>query len=356
MAGGRTQNGWDADLGQPIKIGIIGCGYWGPNHIRNFQALKNCDVVAAADLTEVRLHHVAEHYPDLKLTSDADEILSDDSIDAVVISTPTHTHAALVERSLSAGKHVLCEKPLCLESSEGEALVALAGRKNRALMVGHVFLFNPGLCELKALIDGGELGDIRYIASRRTNMGPVRADMNVSFDLASHDISILNWIFDALPASVSATGSAFVRQGVEDVVFITLIYPNGEMGRIHVSWLEPKKVREIVSVGSKRMAVWDDLIEHAPLAVYETGSVIEMDYSDFREFQELSKWTADIVRPDVPPTEPLKLQSEAFLSAVSTGRVDRSDGSFGVGVIKTLQAVQRSLREGGAPVSLEKRS
>jgi predicted dehydrogenase len=354
MAGLRKLNEWEAELGQPIKIGIIGCGYWGPNHIRNFRAVNNCDVAAVADFSEARLHHVAGLYPDLKLTSDADEILSDGSIDAVVISTPTHTHADLVERSLSAGKHVLCEKPLCLGGDEADSLLALAERSQKVLMIGHVFLFNPGIQKLKELIDGEDLGRINYVTARRTNLGPIRSDVNASYDLASHDISILNWLFDDIPETLSATGASFVQTGIEDVVLISLQYPGGQMGNIHVSWLEPKKVREMTVVGNRQMAVWDDLNAVSPIAVYDKGAVVEQDYDDFNEFQRLSIWDSDIVFPKIPVAEPLRVQAEEFISGIASGRPVVSDGRFAVGVVKTLEAVETSIKSGGAPVALRK--
>lgn len=341
-------------MGQPIKIGVIGCGYWGPNHIRNFRVLDNCEVAAVSDLAESRLNHVAGHYPELKLTTDADEILSDESIDAVVISTPTHTHAQLVERSLLAGKHVLCEKPLCLSVAEAEPLLELAARGDKILMIGHVFLFNPGIRKLKELVDAEELGSINYVTARRTNLGPIRSDVNASYDLASHDISILNWLFGDIPETVSATGAAFVQPGIEDIVLISLQYPGGQMGNIHVSWLEPKKVREMTVVGNRRMAVWDDLNAVSPVAVYDKGAMIEQDYDDFNEFQRLSMWDSDIVFPKIPMTEPLRVQAEEFISGIVSGRQVVSDGLFAMGVVKTLEAVEASIKSGGAPVTLDR--
>jgi predicted dehydrogenase len=273
--------------------------------------------------------------------------LEDPAIDAVVVATPMRTHYRLVRDALLAGKHVLCEKPLCETAKEGEELVELATAGNRVLMVGHVFLFNPAIEKLKELVDSEELGRLYYLSAFRTNLGPIRSDANAAYDLAAHDISIFNWLLDAEPVEVSATGASFLQPDVEDVVFISLRYPDGVLASIQASWLDPKKVRQITVVGSKRMATWDDLQLTAPVAIFDKGAMAQPESGDFGEFLRLSMWDGDIRLPKIRADEPVKLEAMSFLDAIKRGVVDRSDGSFALGVVRTLEAIAASIRSGG---------
>ena len=332
-----------------MHVGVIGCGHWGPNHIRVFNALAGCRVTAVCDHDATRLERVCHAVPGVRGYADTAALLADANVTAVVVATPTTTHFRVVAAALSAGKHVLCEKPLCEDPDEAENLVALARARGVILMVGHVFLFNPGLLKVKELVDTGEIGSVRYLAAVRTNLGPVRSDVNAAFDLASHDVAVFNWLLGAEPNEVNAMGAAFLQPGVEDVVVITLKYPGKVLASIHCSWLDPKKVRQLTLVGSKRMITWDDLALSNPVAIYEKSVETSREVNDYGDFLRLSMLDGDVRMPRIDVDEPLKLQAEAFLGAVRRGRLDRSDGAFGAGVVRVLAAVNRCLRLEGPP-------
>jgi predicted dehydrogenase len=334
------------------RIAVIGCGHWGPNHIRVFSQLRDSQVVACADLNASRLKAIREQHPNAQFSKDYRELLNDPDIDAVVISTPTKTHYSIVKEALSAGKHVLCEKPLCIETGEGEELLELAKSKNRILMVGHVFLFNPGIIKLKELVRSEGTGRVFYMRAMRTNLGPVRQDVNSVFDLATHDISIFNFLLDAMPESVSAVGGTYLQPGIEDVAFISLRYPGGVVANIQVSWLDPKKTREIVVVGDKKMLVWDELASPGPILIYDKGVVREPYYDDYGQYHLLSR-EGDITIPKIRLEEPLKVQNRFFLQCVRDNAMKENDGAFAVGVVKVLDAITQSLKAGGASVDIE---
>jgi len=257
------------------------------------------------------------------------------------------THYHVVREALLAGKHVLCEKPLCETAKEGQELVDLAATKGLVLMVGHVFLFNQAIQKLRDLISADELGRLYYLSATRTNLGPIRSDANAAYDLAAHDIAIFNWLLGDQPELVSATGASFLQPDVEDVVFISMRYPGDVMASIQASWLNPKKVRDITVVGSKAMLTWDDLQLTSPVAIFDKGVVAERQSGDYGEFLRLSTWDGDIRLPKIWPDEPVKLQAMSFLDAIGKGKTDRSDGAFALGVIRALEAVAASIRNGG---------
>jgi predicted dehydrogenase len=334
-----------------INVGVIGCGQWGPNHIRTFANPPDSQVVAVADLDGNRLKHIARQYPRVATEKHHADLLARGKTDAVVIATPTKTHYQIAKDALQAGKHVLCEKPLCQTAEEGLDLVALARKKGLVLMVGHVFLFNPGVLKLKELLKFNDLGKIYYLASVRTNLGPIRKDVNAVYDLASHDISIFNFLLDSVPMEVSGVGMPFLQKGVEDVAFISLRYPNNVLANIHVSWLDPKKVRQITIVGDRKMAQWDDLATMGPVMVFDKGVVRESYYGDYGEFQLLAR-EGDAVIPRVKLEEPLRVQARYFLSCVEKGSIELSDGKSGVDVVKTIAAITKSMSTGGRPVEV----
>ena len=336
-----------------INLAVIGCGSWGLNHIRTFNALPEGNVCTIADLVEKRLEHVRAIYPDLRCERDYRSVIDDPTIDAVVIATPGKTHYEIAYASLLAGKHVLCEKPLCKYSEEGEQLLKIARANRRLLMVGHVFLFNSGIVKLKELVDVGELGTLRYLSASRTNLGPIRSDVNVAYDLCSHDISIFNWLLDSEPEVVSATGASFVQRGVEDVVLVSMKYPSNVLASIHASWLSPKKVRQITAVGSRQMATWDDLQEPNPIAIYDKGVDTVRDYKDFGEFSRMPTWERDVRLPTISLDEPLRVQAIEFLKCLQHGGTVRSDGAFGLRLVKVLETVVTSMHQGGSPVRVE---
>ncbi|MBS0656740.1 MAG: Gfo/Idh/MocA family oxidoreductase [Verrucomicrobia bacterium] len=331
-----------------LTLGVIGCGHWGPNHIRVFSQLRDCEVAAISDLSERRLAEVGEMFPQVRRYRDHRELLADPALTAVVIVTPTKSHYAIVREALEAGKHVLCEKPLCTAAEEGRELVELARARGLTLMVGHIFLFNAGLLKVKELVEAGEVGAIRSLTAVRTNLGPVRSDVNAAWDLASHDIAIFNWLLDAEPLEVQAMGAAFIQPGVEDVVNISLKYPGGVLASIQCSWLDPKKVRQVTLVGSRRMITWDDLALSNPVAVFEKSVETKLEVSDYGEFLRLSMLDGDVRLPKVPTGEPLKAQDAEFLRAIREQRAPRSDGRFAVGVVHALQRIEQCLQPGRA--------
>jgi predicted dehydrogenase len=332
-------------------IAVIGCGHWGPNHIRTFGGFRNCSVTAV-DLDESRRSRIARDFPQVSIESDSQRVLDDPTVDAIVIATPTATHFSLVRAALLAGKHVLCEKPLCTSSREAQELVDLAHSRDLRLMVGHIFLFNPALEEIKRQVESGDLGKLHYLSSVRTNLGPIRHDVNAAFDLAAHDIAIFNWVLNSEPVLVSAVGGAFVQRGIEDVVFVTLRYPDNQLANIHASWLNPKKIRQITFVGSQRMVTWDDLDSSTPVAVYDRGANATQPDKNAGNPVRISMWDGEVRLPKVQTSEPLKEQCRRFLEALDTGAIDRSNGRFSLGVVRVLEAIGTSLRQNGAPVTL----
>jgi predicted dehydrogenase len=334
-----------------LRIGVIGCGHWGPNHIRVFSQLNDSVVVAAADPDPKRRAAVAAQFPGVEVVEDFRAVIARDDVDAVVVCVPTSKHDEVARAALEAGKHVLCEKPLAGTAAQAQALSDLAAARGLILMTGHVFLFNPGILKLREIIAAGGAGRIHYLRAQRTNLGPIRKDVNSVFDLASHDIAIFNFLLEAGPLTASAVGAAFLQPGIEDVAFITLTYPSGVIAAIQVSWLDPKKLREIVVVGDQKMVVWDELAPAGPISIYDKSVVREQYYDDYGQFHLLAR-EGDLTIPRVPPQEPLKVQNQAFLSAVRSGVVERCDGPFAVGVVRVLEAIARSLARGGAPIEV----
>lgn len=338
-------------MSREIGVGVIGCGHWGVNHVRVLDGLPGCRLLAIADQNEDRLNTMFIKHRDLAKYGDCEDLIRRKDIDAVVVATPATSHEPIVRLALESGKNVLCEKPLCVDTEEAGRLHKLAEERNRILMVGHIFLFNPGIIKLKELIDNGELGHIRYLAAVRTNLGPIRSDVNAAFDLAAHDVSIFNWLLNAEPEWVSASGGSFLQKNIEDVVFITLKYPSGVLANIRASWLDPKKVREITCVGSTAMATWNDLELNHPISIFDKGADTDPEVSSYGEFLRISMWEGDIRQPKISFDEPLKVQNRAFLEAISNGRRDvPSDGEFGAGVVRALNCIDHSLAQNGSPV------
>jgi predicted dehydrogenase len=316
--------------------------------VRVFSQIKDSRVVACADLDPKRLEAIHEQHPQVKGFRDYREMLKTAEVEAVVVAAPTQVHYPLVKAALEANKHVLCEKPLCTVSQEAAELVALAKARQRLLMTGHVFLYNSGIIKLRDLVSSGDPGKIYYLRALRTNLGPVRRDVNSVFDLATHDIAIFNWVLGSRPESVSAVGGHFLQETIEDVAFISLCYPNNVLGHIQVSWLDPKKLREIVVVGDKKMVIWDELAPAGPITIYDKTVVRHENYQDFGQFQLLAR-EGDITIPKVRMEEPLKVQNRFFLKCVGEGHLPMNDGPFAVDVVKVLEAIEKSLKNGGAP-------
>lgn len=307
-----------------LNVAQIGVGYWGPNLLRNLVGNKRCHVSRIADLSMARREYVQTLYPTIQVTEDARKIFSDPRIDAVVVSTPVATHFKLAIESLSAGKHVLVEKPLARNATEVEQIGVLSNQKNLVAMVGHTFLFNAAVRYVKKLIDAGELGDIRYIHSQRLNLGRIRSDVDALWNFAPHDISIIQyWLGEPTPLSVVKRGVDCIQSGIGDVFFMNIVYPNKIMANIHVSWLDPRKVRCITVVGSKKMVVYDDMAENK-IAIYDKGidrmAVLgeNMDY-DKLDFQAFNYRAGDVLLPKINLQEPLEVEIDHFIDCIEKG-------------------------------------
>lgn len=331
-----------------VSVAVIGLGRWGPNHVRNFQAIKDCSVVAAADTDAASRARLQASFPAMAVEQDYRKILARADIDAVIAATPTGTHYEIVRNALEAGKHVLCEKPLTSKGSDAWELVSLAEKRNLRLMVGHVFLFNPGIEYLARTLEEKAVGPVYYLSAVRTNLGPFRYDVNAAWDLASHDIYIFNHLLRQRPATVAAVGGRYLQKKLEDIVFLTLHYPDGVLGHIHVSWLDPKKVRQITVVGEKKMITWDDLGVPGPVTIYDRAVVKEPRYDSFGEFQLLAR-EGDVILPRVPSQEPLTAQARAFLKLITANDALGGRGSArqGAEVVDILEAASRSLASEG---------
>ncbi len=336
-----------------IKVGIIGCGYWGPNHIRIFSQLANSQAVMCADLDENRLANVKDLYPNLQTTTNYKDILTNDEIRAVCIASPTNTHFNLTKEALEHGKHVLVEKPLALHTKECQELKELAEKKKLVLMVGHVFLFNSSIQWLKDYIKAGEMGQIYYAYCTRTNLGPFRYDVNALWDLAPHDISILNYLFEGSPINVSGRGQKSLGSSLEDLSFATMEYEQGIIANVHVSWLDPKKVRQMTIVGEKKMVTWDDLDGLGPIKLYDKHvEKTSTYYATYGEFQLLSK-EGSITLPNISASEPLKAQGQYFMECVEKVKnPDLADAQKGLEVVKTLCGIQESMDLKGTCVAI----
>jgi len=336
----------------PVRVGVIGVGYWGPNLLRNFQSLKTADAVWCADLNEDRLTHMAGLYPGTRTTTDHIEVLDDPDVDAVVVATPANTHCEIAVQAFERGKHVFVEKPMAVSTPECQEMVEAAERAGKKLMVGHTFLFNTAVYRIKELIDSGELGDIFYVYVNRVNLGLFREDCNVVWDLAPHDIAILNWLLDSTPERITGTGHSYVQPGIEDVAFINLKYPKGVMANLHVSWLDPNKVRTITVVGSQKMLVYDDVSNTEKLRVYDKGVDKLPHYDTFGEFQ-LSYRYGDIVIPKINGGEPLKNEAEHFISAILGEEELRSDGHAGLDCVHALELACESIKANGKSLEFD---
>lgn len=335
-----------------LKVGVIGCGYWGPNLIRNFINLDEAYVKTCADLLQERLDHMKSLYPTVETTRDYRDIIEDEEIDAVVIATPVSTHYQLATEALEAGKHVFCEKPLASNVEDGIKMVDLAEQKNRVLLVGHTFVYTAAVNKMKELVNSGELGDVYYISTSRLNLGLFQEDINVIWDLAPHDISIMNYVLDSSPVSVASCGYSYIQPGIEDVAFVTLRYPGSVMANIHVSWLNPNKIRKTTVVGSKKMLVYDDVSSLEKIRIYDKGVDVVPHYDTFGEFQ-LSYRYGDIDIPKLEDAEPLKVECKHFIDCIEKGAKPRSSGRDGLEVMLVLDGAGKSIKRKCQEVEIE---
>jgi predicted dehydrogenase len=333
-----------------LRVAVIGCGYWGPNFIRNFTQFPGVEMKIAIDLNKERLRHVAQLYH-VATSTELDDVLQDAEIDAAVVATPVSTHHPITKQLLEAGKHVLVEKPMAASVPEARDLIQIAESRGLVLMVGHTFLYTAAVNKIKQLISSGELGHIYYINSTRVNLGLFQEDINVVWDLAPHDVSILNYILDSAPLSVSAQGHAYIQSGIEDVAFLHLEYPGDVIAHDHVSWLNPNKIRRTTVVGSKKMLVYDDVSTLEKIRVYDKGVTVQPHYDTFGEFQ-LSYRFGDIYTPRLDDSEPLKNECQHFIQCIHKQEKPRSDGRAGLDVVQVMELACASLKQNGARISV----
>jgi predicted dehydrogenase len=356
MAAQLPGKGFRFDLattnGNTINVAVVGCGYWGVNYVRVFDELPNSHVVAVCDVRRERLDWVRSRHKSVGIYADLDDMLNSMQVDALVVSTAATSHYPIARRCLERGKHVLLEKPLTISVEDGEALVDLAGRTELTLMVGHTFLYNDAIRRMKEFIHHSDFGRAYYLHATRTNLGPIRNDVNALWDLAPHDVAIFNYLLDSHPLRVSAVGNRLLGNDREDVGFVTLTYPDGIIANIHVSWADPNKVREVVAVGSRQRVVFDDLNNLERVRIFEKGVCpAEQEADSFGEFRFLLRDGA-IISPKIEVREPLKNQCSQFLDCVRSGEQPLSDAHSGLQVVKVMVAIQQSLGLGGAPVEV----
>ncbi len=337
-----------------VRISQIGLGHWGPNLFRNFFEHEAVTVDFVCDLDPIKLNKVSRY--NVGISSSTQEMLASDSpVEAVVVATPVHTHFELAKNILKSGRHVFVEKPMAASSSECRELTALAADNRLILMVGHVFLFNPGIEYIREMINSGELGKILFIHTQRTNLGPIREDVNAFWDLASHDISIVNYWLDASPEKVSVSGSKVLGREREDVVSANVFYPNGVSCNMLVSWIHPRKVRQITVVGERKMVVWDDMRPNESIRIYDKRvelqdltEQVEGTYSEFK----FSILDGDISIPKIRQAEPLKAECNHFVQCLLENKSPLVDAQFGTRIVECLEATDRSIAAGGACVTV----
>ena len=324
-----------------LRVGVVGLGYWGPNLARNFDALPGADLAWCCDGSAEARAKFEPVFRGTRFTADIDDLLGDESLDAIVLATPVPTHADLAVRVLDAGKHCFVEKPLGQSVEEAERAVAAARRNDRILMVGHLLQYHPGVVKLKELADSGELGDIHYIYGQRLNLGKLRADENALWSLGAHDVSVvLHLAGGEEPYEVQARGESYMRPPVEDVVFGFLRFHSGLAAHLHLSWLDPHKERKFTVVGSKKMATFDDMASEQKITVYDKG------FDDKTgSYGEYITRNGDVWSPRLPAAEPLRIECEHFLESIRTGTPPLSDGESGLRVVRVLEALQDQLND-----------
>lgn len=335
-----------------FNIAIIGCGYWGPNLLRNFNSLTDCNVKYACDVDRDRLNHMKSLYPQIEITSEFDQVIADTDIDAVAIATPVRFHYEMARQCLRAGKHTFIEKPMASSVSECKELLEIAGNKDLTIMVGHTFIYSQPVKKIKEIVSSGDLGTILYISTRRLNLGLFQKDINVAWDLAPHDISIILYILEDFPESVNCQGKAHVHSEIEDVTNMTLNFSNGGFATIQSSWLDPNKVREMTFVGNKKMLLYNDLEQNEKIKIYDKWVEAPPHYDTFAEFH-YSYHYGDMYSPYLKQVEPLKLQAEHFLNCIKHGKKPKSCGEEGLKVVQILEAASKSIKRGGVKVEIE---
>jgi predicted dehydrogenase len=324
--------------GTPIRVGVVGLGYWGPNLARNFAAIDGCELTWLCDGSEQIRSKLADAFPGVRTSDEIEELLQDPELDAVVLATPVPTHAQLAVQVLEAGKHCFVEKPLATTVADAQLAVDAAERAGRLLMVGHLLEYHPAVTRLKELLGADELGSLYYVYGNRVNLGKLRAEENALWSLGAHDVSVVLHLIGEEPVECSAHGESYVRGGVQDVVFCYLRFPSGQVAHLHLSWLDPHKERRITVVGSKRMATFDDMRTEGKLTVYDKG--FDQDANSWGEYITRA---GESFSPRLANAEPLRLECEHFVDCIREGSTPRSDGYSGLRVVRVLEALQRSL-------------
>lgn len=335
-----------------IKVGQIGIGAWGQNLLRNFFNLKDCSVKICCDKNKVALERVNSVYNErIKITDDYDVLLKDREIDAVIVATLPVTHAHFAIKALSRGKHVFVEKPLAMKLSDARKMIRVAKEKNKILMVGHLLLYHPAIRKLKTNIEDGLFGDIQYIYSTRVNLGQVRAEENALWSLTAHDISVAMHLLGKKPDQVQTTGKSYIRSHIQDVVFVNLNFNSNVIAHIHASWLDPHKMRKFTIVGSKKMAVFDDMESSEKIRIYDKGFDWQQNVGTYETFLTLRE--GDIHIPKIDMVEPLKIECQHFIDCISRNQQPLTDGNNGLEVLKVLDAAQKSLKNNGKAVKIQ---
>ena len=336
---------------------MVGLGYWGPNLARNLAALPDAKLHTLCDARPERLGQFGKQYPGTKLRSDYAEVLGDLEVDAIVVATPVHTHFDLAAAALRAGKHIMVEKPLAQTSGQCQELIALAEARGLTLMVGHVFLYSAAVQRVKDYITSGELGEIYYVYSQRLNLGIVRQDVNALWNFAPHDLSILCHWLDAAPEWITANGFSYLQPDIEDVVFMTMGFPGGVGANVHISWLDPHKIRRMTVVGSEKMVVYDDVNADAPIMIFDKGVMKKLNerpslgqFDSFGEFQLLTR-AGDVLIPKVDSSEPLKVECQHFVDCIRARKRPLTDGYHGLRIVEALEKAHESLTENRASQS-----
>ena len=334
-----------------LNLGLVGCGYWGPNLIRNFSSLSDCNVKKICDLDKGRLAHIKSLYSRPEFTTDFDSLVNDTDIDAVAVATPVRFHFEMAKKSLEAGKHTFAEKPMASSVAECKELIKIAQKKNLILMVGHTFIYSTPVRKIKEIVDAGELGQLQYISSRRLNLGLFQKDINVAWDLAPHDISVILYIMNEKLESVNCQGKAHINPDIEDVTNMVLNFTNSGFATIQSSWLDPNKIREMTFVGSKKMLVYDDIEPNEKIKIYDKRVDAPPHYDTFAEFQ-YSYHYGDMYAPYLKMTEPLKVECQHFIDCINNGSKCLSGGNEGLEVVQILEAASQSLKNDGAKIAV----
>ena len=340
-------------MSDPVKVGVLGVGYWGPNLVRNFVEHEGAEVAYVCDRDQAALDRVTRRFPWLRTTTAYDLVLGDNEVDAIAIATPVSTHGFLARNALRAGKHVLVEKPLAASAAEALDLLELARRRDLVLMPGHTFLYSPPVNLVREYIASGELGEIFFISTSRVNLGLHQPDVSVAWDLAPHDFSILRYWLAERPTTVNAISRCCIIPSVPDIAFVNLGFPSGTIAHVELSWLAPSKLRRTTVVGSRKMVVYDDTSTE-PVRLFDSGAALR-DPQSFGEYR-MTYRTGSIISPRVEPLEPLLMEVGDFVQSVRTGCAPRSNAELGLDVVLTIEAVERSLAAGGGPVDVERPS